>query len=695
MKKFRLQTWQWVTLLAYLLTLNVVIGTIIFLLIDTDFSWQSFIAPAPEIALVNDTPIATKRPTFTATFAPKVKPIIVSTPTSTPTPKIVWTALPTFTPVPGDAATSTPTFVPTGLVNATAVDVLAQQNSPEALSTSTPTPISVAVDSTADNEIQPTQPVSEQSARTDTRREAIVAGQSNPTPTATNTPTRRPSPTPTATVTQTPTPKPTHTSTGTATNTATATSTATPAPSATPTATATASPSATNTPVPTATSTATPTHTHTPTSTATATASAIPTNTAVPTATTTDTPTATSTASATLSFTSTPQPTHTPTYTNTPTPRPSETSTPTQTHTATFTPSATATPTATNTATPTATQTSTPTATAIPTATSLPKSTSIIKAAVVTGVTPIEIQASPLTNNSVGLQWDVFEKNQTYYIYSDMGTGYGVYVYKGQTTSTDFVDNGLRPGLAYIYRVEALDDAQPQAVGIVSVGTYDRAPIAGVGLASALSEDVTPARPNVAIIPAPTPLPSDALLLGLMSEASYTDAFNTLYVVGEVRNDSNMNVGEGSILVSFYDDAGNFISEARGQTTLDHLTPGQRSPFLLSLPRPPGMSNYSIKAVGRPVPLELTSQIAVVQRKAYQDDVGFYHVEGTIENVGTVPVDQAKVVVTLYGRDGGVINVGFDYPVPAHLNSGDRAVFDVKFTYFPKVLNNGVIVISE
>jgi hypothetical protein len=107
------------------------------------------------------------------------------------------------------------------------------------------------------------------------------------------------------------------------------------------------------------------------------------------------------------------------------------------------------------------------------------------------------------------------------------------------------------------------------------------------------------------------------------------------------------------------------------------------------------MSNYSIKAVGQPVPLELTSQIAVVQRKAYQDDVGFYHVEGTIENVGTVPVNQAKVVVTLYGRDGGVINVGFDYPVPARLNSGDRAAFDVKFTYFPKVLNNSVIVISE
>ena len=327
--------------------------------------------------------------------------------------------------------------------------------------------------------------------------------------------------------------------------------------------------------------------------------------------------------------------------------------------------------------------------------TRLLKNASVVKTAAVAGVTAMTIQANTLTDNRVSLHWDDEGKNQTYHLYSDMGTGYGVYIYKGKTTAAEFVDGGLRPGMAYMYRLETLAGGQLQRVGWVSVGASNRASVAGIGLASSPATAAMAARPLAAIIPAPTPLPPDALLLGLMSDASYTDPFDILNVVGEVRNDTNLNVGEIVIIASFYDTSGNFISEARGEALLNYLPPGQRSPFLLSLLRPVGMSNYSIKAVGRPAPLELTPQMAIIQPKAYQDEVGFYHVEGGVENVGAIPVDRAKVIVTLYSRGGGVINVGFDYPVPARLNPGDRAAFEVKFTYFPKVLNHSVIVINE
>jgi len=273
-----------------------------------------------------------------------------------------------------------------------------------------------------------------------------------------------------------------------------------------------------------------------------------------------------------------------------------------------------------------------------------------------------------------------------------MGTGFGVYLYKENVIGTELVDDGLRPGVTYAYRIDHQAQEQNQALGFVSVAPFNRAPVAGAGLASALTTDSASKRPNQAIIPAPTPLPADALLLGLISDASYTDEFNTLNVVGEVRNDSNLDVGEVTVVVSFYDTTGNFLSEARDQTMLDHLQPGERSPFLLNLTRPVGMSNYSIKAVGRPVPPQLTSQVAVVQSKAYQDDIGFYHVTGIIENTGSILVQRAKVVVTLYGRGGGVINVGFDYPTPARLAPAERAAFDVKFTYFPHVLEHRIDV---
>jgi hypothetical protein len=166
-------------------------------------------------------------------------------------------------------------------------------------------------------------------------------------------------------------------------------------------------------------------------------------------------------------------------------------------------------------------------------------------------------------------------------------------------------------------------------------------------------------------------------------------------VVGEVRNDSNLDVGDITVIISFYDATGSFISETRGQTMLKTLAPGQRSPFLLSLTRPGGMSNYSIKAVGRPVPPQLNPQISVVKNRAYEDDIGFYHVTGTIQNVGSVIVPQAKVVVTLYGRGGGVINVGFAYPSPAQLKPGVQAAFDVTFTYFPKILSHNIVVVND
>jgi hypothetical protein len=180
-----------------------------------------------------------------------------------------------------------------------------------------------------------------------------------------------------------------------------------------------------------------------------------------------------------------------------------------------------------------------------------------------------------------------------------------------------------------------------------------------------------------------------------MSEASYTDEFNTLNVVGEVRNDSNLDVSQVSVIVSFYDGTGAFLGEVRGSTLLESLTPGQRAPFHLSLDRPAGMSNYSVKVVGRPTNLLLGPELTVRDTRAYEDDVGFYHVRGVVQNNGSVSSPNTKVVVTLYGRGGGVINTGFAYLEPSQLAPGEEAAFDIRFTHFPKVLNHRVDVVSE
>ena len=303
--------------------------------------------------------------------------------------------------------------------------------------------------------------------------------------------------------------------------------------------------------------------------------------------------------------------------------------------------------------------------------------------------TVVSLQARPLAQNSIGLNWDLVTGDKPYRVYSDMGAGYGIYLFRGQVTAPDFVDIGLRSGLNYAYRIETTSEIGPQVIGFTGADTYHQ-------IQSAATSDTPPA-PQVRanIIPAPTPLPSDALLLGLMSDVGYTDGLNTLHVVGEIRNDTNLDVGQMSIDISFYDANGNFITETQGKTMQKTLTPGERASFLVSLPHPEGMHDYSIKAVGRPAEPELLPQVTVIQVKAYEDEVGFYHVAGIIENRGTIPVERPKVVATLYGRGDVVINVGFAYPDLDRLDPGQRAGYDVRFTYFPKVVTRRVIVVTD
>ncbi len=278
-----------------------------------------------------------------------------------------------------------------------------------------------------------------------------------------------------------------------------------------------------------------------------------------------------------------------------------------------------------------------------------------------------------------------------------MGAGYGVYVYQGHTRQAAFVDSPTRGGVAYSYKVDSLTNNQMQPLGAARIVMPLKAKAVQAPVIPSAAESSVNTEPltNIAIIPAPTPLPRDALLLGLMSDTSYTDAFNTLNVMGEVRNDSNVDVGDLAVTVSFYNAAGSFINEATTRTMVKNLAPGERAPFILSLPRPAEMSNYSIKAVGRPVPTQLGPQIAVINSTAYEDDTGFYHVRGAVQNKGSVAVSRPKVVVTLYNRGGGIVNVGFTYPVPARLEPTQRATFDVVFTYFPKVLNHRVVIANN
>ncbi|MEJ2555486.1 MAG: FxLYD domain-containing protein [Anaerolineae bacterium] len=509
-----------------------------------------------------------------------------------------------------------------------------------------------------------------------------------PTATPTRTPTRTPPPTPTWTPLPTRTPWPTDTSTPyhPPTDTPTPTPTRTRVPTRTPLPTFTSTPllTFTWTPTPYRPPTVTPTSTYSPTPTPTPRPTFTPIPTVQPSSKPTDGPVIAGSPVAIMPS-ATPSPSPSPTripsatmtYTLTPSPSP--------THTPAPSPSPTHTP------TPSPTVTSTPTASPSPTATPLP----VTDTAVVTpDAHPME--ATPLADNSISLSWKTVADAIAYRVYSDMGTGYGVYLFKTETRQRTLTDTGLRPASRYQYRIRAVTPSGEVAAAWASAVTLGRAPVASAREASApVAPEPTPA--SIRVTPAPTPLPPDTIILGLLSATDYADDVdNTLTIVGEVRNDSHLDVGHAIVTATFYGTDNQVVSEVSGPTMRHTLVPGMRTPFVITLPRPLGVANYSLRATGRPVTLTPTdAELVVVNTRRFEDTSGFYHVAGVIENQGARRVEQARVIVTLYDRGGRVVNVGFAYPQPSSLAPGARADFEVTFTYYPKVFSHLAIAVAD
>jgi hypothetical protein len=308
------------------------------------------------------------------------------------------------------------------------------------------------------------------------------------------------------------------------------------------------------------------------------------------------------------------------------------------------------------------------------------------------------MEATPLADGGISLAWEPVAGSVAYRVYSDMGTGYGVYLYKAEVENNELTDTNLRGGLRYQYQVRSTTSTGEVTVAWTDAVTAYQAESGARSEPDPEARGSSPTDTQAArVTPAPTPLPPDTIILGLLSASDYTDDVEgTLTIVGEVRNDSHLDVGHTSVTATFYGSDAQEIGEASDTTMLSTLAPGVRSPFVINLPRPAGLADYSLRATGRPVssPPE-EAGLSVVNTRRFEDTTGFYHIAGVIENRSKRRVESARVIVTLYDRAGRVINVGFVYPQPASLLPGDRADFDVAFTYYPKVYSHMAIAVED
>jgi hypothetical protein len=270
-----------------------------------------------------------------------------------------------------------------------------------------------------------------------------------------------------------------------------------------------------------------------------------------------------------------------------------------------------------------------------------------------------------------------------------MGSGYGVYIYKAVTTQPAFVDSLLRPLTRYSYRLTRIEGEQEIIFAQVKADTFD-SEVRGSGHLASQSE-VSP----LAITAAPTPLPPDAVLLGLVSDNDFVDEFNVLTIVGEIRNDSSVDVSQTEIHATLYDGTGAVVGTATGEAMLEVIASGEKSPFIITLSRPQAYATYSLRVVARPTSAKRQAQLAVVELRRFEDEAGFFHIKGVIKNAGNTVARRIKVAATIYGRDNGVINVNFTYVDPPNLAPGEQAAYDVIFAYYPRYATQQVIAFEE
>jgi hypothetical protein len=279
-----------------------------------------------------------------------------------------------------------------------------------------------------------------------------------------------------------------------------------------------------------------------------------------------------------------------------------------------------------------------------------------------------------------------------YEVLSDVGTGFGIFIRKARVVSSSYTDAGLQPGRAYRYIVRVAGHSE-SASHQVRADTLGRIEIAAVPTVNALT-GVTPTARIVAAhatVPVletptqtPTAVPADTILLGLMSSNDFTDELGNIVIVGEVRNDASVNAAAAEVSATLYNRRGEVIQQPRTKPLLNILKPAQRSPFLISLARPPDLWEWSLRAIARPTQDKPQEGLTVVKSRAFEDKVGFYHVTGTVLNGGSLTSRLAQVVVTLYDKWGKIVNTNFAYTNPSTIAEGFEAGFDCSFNYFPR-----------
>jgi hypothetical protein len=206
------------------------------------------------------------------------------------------------------------------------------------------------------------------------------------------------------------------------------------------------------------------------------------------------------------------------------------------------------------------------------------------------------------------------------------------------------------------------------------------APVCGGFVPSVLfAEKAMAVDSTLPLISTPTPT-AEVVVLKSSTFAPY-EGSKSLYIIGEVRNDTNLNVQFVQITATLYDASGEAVQAKYSYTQIDQLSPGDVSPFLIIFSNPVEWSSYDLNVEWNATPRQ-RPPLKVLSSELYFDDFGAAHVKGKARNPSGETRKYINAVVTLYGPDGEVIGVGNGYTAPNKLDPNQVTLFDVRVSFW-------------
>ena len=172
--------------------------------------------------------------------------------------------------------------------------------------------------------------------------------------------------------------------------------------------------------------------------------------------------------------------------------------------------------------------------------------------------------------------------------------------------------------------------------------------------------------------------------VGKLSDSSFYDSNNNLYVVGEVINTGDVAIQNTNVKVIFYNSLDQKITSIEGHTDLNVILPQRKSFFNIKMLETEGSLNvasYTIwfnwtdATAGKPLGLVILSSSENV------DLDGHKHVTGQIHNQGTVNSINTEVSATFYNSSGVVVGTSWVFSNPPNLAPNQIGEFDIQLNY--------------